>query len=66
MLSAQQAERSAAEAERYASEKFAAGRATAYEYNAAKMTHLNALSSHLQARYSYLFKVRILEYYMGL
>lgn len=66
MLSAQQAERSAAEAERYASEKFAAGRATAYEYNAAKMTHVNAVSSHLQARYSYLFKVRILEYYMGL
>jgi len=66
MMSAAQAERSSAEAERYASEKFMAGRATAYEYNAAKQSHLQTLSSRLQARYNYLFKVRILEYYMGL
>lgn len=65
-LSAARAERSAAEAERYAEEKFTAGRGTAYEYNEAKRTLLQAQSELLQAKYNYLFKIRILEYYMGL
>ena len=65
-ISAQQSARHATEAERYAAEKFASGRATTYEYNNAKQTLMQAQSAHLQARYNYLFKVRILEYYMGL
>ena len=65
-ISSQQAARSAAEAERYALEKYAAGRASVYEYKEAKQSHLQAVSDHLQARYNYLFKVRILDYYMGL
>lgn len=66
MFSARQAARSSAEAERYAEEKYTAGRGTAYEYNAAKQTHLQAQSTELQARYNYLFKIRILDYYTGL
>lgn len=66
MVSARQAERSSSEAERYSTEKYMAGRATVYEYYTAKQTHLQAVSAHLQARYNYVFKVRILEYYMGL
>lgn len=65
-LSAARAEHSAAEAERYAEEKFTAGRGTAYEYNEAKRALLQAQSELLQAKYNYLFKIRILEYYMGL
>lgn len=65
-MAAQQAERSTAEAARYASEKYDAGRGTMYEYSQAKQNHLQAVSEQLQARYNYLFKVRILEYYMGL
>ena len=65
-MSSQQAARSTGEAERYASEKYAAGRASVYEYKEAKQSHLQAVSAHLQARYNYLFKVRILDYYMGL
>lgn len=65
-IAAQQAERSTAEAARYASEKYDAGRGTMYEYSQAKQNHLQAVSEQLQARYNYLFKVRILEYYMGL
>lgn len=65
-ISAQQSARHAAEAERYAAEKFSSGRATTFEYSNAKQTHMQAQSAHLQARYNYLFKVRILEYYMGL
>ena len=66
MVSARQAERSSTEAERYATEKYSAGRATVYEYYTAKQTYLQAVSAHLQARYNYVFKVHILEYYMGL
>ncbi|MBQ6777033.1 MAG: TolC family protein [Paludibacteraceae bacterium] len=65
-VSAQQAARSASEAQRYASEKFDNGRGTPYEYYDAQQTYLQAQSELLQARYNYLFKVRILEYYMGL
>ncbi len=65
-MAAQQEARATAEAARYASEKYDAGRGTMYEYSQAKQNHLQAVSSQLRARYNYLFKVRILEYYMGL
>ena len=65
-MSSQQTARSTGEAERYASEKYAAGRASVYEYSQAKQNHMQAQSAHLQARYNYLFKLRILDYYMGL
>jgi outer membrane protein len=66
MIAARQTERSSMEAARYASEKYAAGRGTAYEYSQAKQKLMEAQSSELQARFNYLFKVQILEYYMGL
>lgn len=65
-ISSQQTARSTAEAERYALEKYVAGRASVYEYKDAKQSHMQAQSAHLQARYNFLFKVRILDYYMGL
>jgi outer membrane protein len=65
-ISARQSARSQTEAERYAAEKFTAGRGTAYEYSQAKQKLVEAESQYLRARYNYLFKVLILEYYMGL
>lgn len=65
-VSARQAEQSSAEAARYATEKYTAGRSNAYEYGQATQQLLSARSTFLRARYNYLFKVRILEYYMGL
>lgn len=65
-ISARQSARSQTEAERYAAEKYTAGRGTAYEYSQAKQKLVDAESQYLRARYNYLFKVRILEYYMGL
>ena len=65
-ISSQQTARSTGEAERYALEKYVAGRASVYEYKDAKQSHMQAQSAHLQARYNFLFKVRILDYYMGL
>lgn len=65
-ISSQQTARSTGEAERYALEKYVAGRASVYEYKDAKQSHMQAQSAHLQARYNFLFKVQILDYYMGL
>lgn len=63
--SAEKAMLSAAEAFRYAEQKFEAGRSSAYEYYEAKNTYVKAQSDYLQAKYNYLFKVEILKYYKG-
>ena len=63
--SAAKAEQSLREAYRYAEQKFEAGRATSYEYYDAKNNYVKALSDALQAKYNYLFRLRILKYYMG-
>ena len=64
-LSSQKAEESSREAYRYAEQKYEAGRATSYEFYDAKNTYIGAVSDALQAKYNYLFRIRILEYYMG-
>lgn len=53
------------EALRYADQKYQAGRATSYEFTTAKTAYTKALSTALQARYTYLFRLKILEYYIG-
>lgn len=51
------------EAHRYALEKYAAGKSTAFEYNEIKMKLADALSQQSQAKYTYLLKDRILAFY---
>ena len=63
--SAEKAERAAEEALRYTTQKYEAGRCTLYEYQEARNNHLQAQSTRLQARYNYLFRIRILQYYQG-
>ncbi len=53
------------EAHRYAKEKYMAGKSTVYEYNESKMKLANALSEQAQAKYTYLLKIRILDFYSG-
>jgi outer membrane protein len=53
------------EAFRFAEEKFNNGRATIYEYSEAKMKLATARSNQLQAKYNYLFSVKILDFYKG-
>jgi len=53
------------EAFRFAEEKYNNGRATIYEYNEAKMNLATAKSNQLQAKYNYLFSVKILDFYKG-
>ena len=62
---AEKAEQSTAEALRYLTQKYEAGRATSYEYQEARNNHLQAQSTRLQAQYNYLFRLRILQYYQG-
>jgi len=53
------------EAYRFAEEKFNNGRSTIYEFNQAKMNLASAKSDQLQAKYNYLFSVKILDFYKG-
>ncbi|MDP4277437.1 MAG: TolC family protein, partial [Bacteroidota bacterium] len=53
------------EAFRFAEEKYNNGRATIYEYNEAKINLATAKSNQLQAKYNYLFSVKILDFYKG-
>ena len=64
-LAADKTEQSTAEALRYITQKYEAGRATTYEYQEARNNHLQAQSTRLQAQYNYLFRLRILQYYQG-
>ena len=64
-IASEKAEESTAEALRYITQKYEAGRATSYEYQEARNNHLQAESTRLQAQYNYLFRLRILQYYQG-
>lgn len=50
---------------RLMSEKFDNGKATAVEYNEAKQYLVKALSDNIQAKYDYLFRTKILDFYKG-
>jgi len=51
---------------KYAEEKFNYGRSTIYEFNEARMNRTSAISNQLQAKYNYLFCVKILDFYKGM
>ena len=53
------------EAFRYAEERYTAGRGTNLEFNDAKTRLIRAQSDLLQAKYEYLFRCRILDFYSG-
>lgn len=49
----------------YMNEKFANGRATVYEYNQSKTSMTKAMSNRTQAKYEYLLRKKIMEFYEG-
>lgn len=51
---------------RHESERYAAGRSTSYDLLSASTNHERALQDALQAKYEYLIRVKILEYYNGI
>ena len=54
-----------AESFRLMSEKYENGKANAVEYNEAKQNLMRAQSDELQAKYEYLFRSKILDFYKG-
>jgi outer membrane protein len=63
--SSKEAVNNSEEAFRFAEEKYNNGRATIYEYNEAKLNLASARSNELQAKYNYIFCVKILDFYKG-
>lgn len=63
--SSEKAVESTSEAYRYVEEKFNLGIVTPLEYNDAKNKVTNAQSSFIQAKYEYIFRVKILDFYNG-
>lgn len=54
------------EAFRYSEQKFSLGLVNAVDYNQAKTKLLNAQSQMAQAKYEYIFKTKVLDFYKGL
>lgn len=48
------------------SEKFENGKATSIEYNEAKFNLMKALSDQVQAKYDYMFRTKVLDFYKGI
>lgn len=49
----------------YAEQKIAVGMMTSYEYNESKKNLVKAESDLLQARFDFIFKMKVLDFYMG-
>lgn len=49
----------------YTTQKFDVGMVTSFDYNNSKQELLLAQSQQLQAKYDYIFKITILDFYMG-
>lgn len=54
------------EAFRYTTERYENGMATAFDYNQSQTLLVNTQSDLLRAKYDYLFRTRILEFYFGI
>jgi outer membrane protein len=54
------------EAFSYAKEKLAVGMMTAFEFNQAQTLFVNAQSEVLRAKYDYIFRVKVVEFYFGI
>ena len=63
--STQKAHDAAAEAYKYAQEKYNIGKSTAYELNEAQTKLLTSKSEQIQAKYDFLFRAKILDFYSG-
>ena len=64
--SSAEAVRSYKESFRYTEEKFNVGMVNSVDYNVAKTDYLKAQSNLLQAKYEYILKMKILDFYRGL
>ena len=54
------------EAFMYAEERYAAGRSTVFEYNESKKIYAQSLSEQAQAKFTFIFRAKILDFYNGI
>lgn len=65
-LSSLQAEKSTKLALEFADKSYAAGRSTIYDVNVARNNYANAQGSVAQAKYNYVFSLKLLNFYAGI
>ena len=65
-IAAVEAEKSSRLAVDFTEKSFAAGRTTIYDLNAARNNFANAQGSVAQAKYNYLFSMKLLNFYAGI
>ena len=53
------------EAFSYAQERYAAGKSTVFEFNEAKTKYAQSLAEQAQAKYDFIFRAKILDFYNG-
>ena len=53
------------EALKYAEERYIAGKSTVFEYNESKTKYASSLSQQAQAKYNFIFRSKILDFYNG-
>ena len=56
---------SSKEAFSYAQERYAAGKSTVFEFNEAKTKYAQSLAEQAQAKYDFIFRAKILDFYRG-
>lgn len=50
----------------YAEDRYAAGKSTVFEYGEAKTKYAQSLAEQAQAKYSFIFRAKILDFYRGI
>lgn len=50
----------------YAEERYAAGKSTVFEYNESKTKYSQSLAEQAQAKYNFIFRTKILDFYNGI
>ena len=64
-MAAEKAVAASKEALFYAEESYAAGRRTVFEYNESRTKYAQSLSEQVQAKYNFIFRAKILDFYNG-
>ena len=54
------------EAFTYAEERYSSGKSTVFEYNESKTKYAQSLSEQAQAKYNFIFRAKILDFYNGM
>ena len=62
---AQQAIKATSESFNYAKERYESGKSSVFEFNEARMRYMRSQSEEIQAKYDFIFRTKILDFYNG-